>query len=40
MKITTMQISHLVRRILIEGYQADLEALKQKYPNQDINAKV
>jgi hypothetical protein len=34
MKITTEQISRLVRRILLEGYQNDLKELQQRYPNE------
>ncbi len=34
MKITEYDIRQLVARVLAEGYQADLEALKQKYPAQ------
>jgi hypothetical protein len=34
MKITTKQISSLVRRILLEGYQDDLKQLQDRFPEQ------
>jgi hypothetical protein len=34
MKITTKQISNLVRRILLEGYQNDLKQLQDRFPEQ------